>query len=55
MSSQILEASSLRQVEEEGRLRLYLWTAGAEGPGTRTLLKCALGKGLSILWAWVSF
>lgn len=54
MSSQILEASSLRQVEEEGRLRLYLWTAGAEGPGTRTL-KCARGKGLSILWAWVSF
>lgn len=54
VSSQIQEASSLGQVEEEGRFRLPLWTAGAEGPGTRTL-KCALGKGLYIFWAWVSF
>lgn len=26
VSSQVLEASSLRQVEEQGWLRLYLWT-----------------------------
>lgn len=50
MSSQILEASSLRQMEEEGRLRLHLWTVLNQ----KVLEHRTLGKVPSTLWASVS-
>lgn len=48
VSSQILEASSLRQMEEEGRLRLHLWTVLNQKVLEHRLLNVPLGKFLPL-------